>query len=430
MDETPTAGQNQPRSQPVQPGSRVAPKQPAQPQNNTRPPADSSQQPPASSNDPPPIGGVIGGGTQPAAAGNNSSGGSKKPAWLKKVLQAVAVVGLLGVLGYGGYALYQRMQPGHQLEQALVNTFTAESLEVSAAFDVQPVADGGDAFSLQGVLQYDQDGLQLSTAVPIDGEELALTLRFVADEEELYLRLENIGVLAELAADFTGGLSGQTSQEVQQTTQLLTTALQEYDGRWIKVGLSDLQQFAQQQESAAYSQEDIDEIKDLFARSNLIVVREELGERQIDGQTATGYSVDPDFEGLKQFIRDLQTTKLGKNISDGDIEETIQNIDEAAKDWEESRNEGELTFEMWIAGGFVKQVVLSGSDEPGTTENIDITLTFGKYGQSFDITAPSDALDFQQLIQTFFLGSFSQGLENGSAGPDVEFETTPTLPSN
>jgi hypothetical protein len=314
-----------------------------------------------------------------------------------KVLLVIIIIGVLlalvGGAAYGYYYIYR--SPERALNNMIENLVDMRSTEFEATIKPQGETSGIQEVRLSGAI----DGLDGSTA-----PKAMVTVGLMSEQEPagtmsvelrsldslLYLNVKSIPGLEDGAA---AGLTDQWTVFDEATVTQITSAAPLLLGP--VTGSPSAQLTADQRIM----------LRDAFRRANIIVIGDRLGTEEIHDVKSTGYSFTINKEGLKQFLADIRPVLLAHGMSEGDVADAIDNVDDLnllnGQLWIGNRN-----FQLYR----VHLVIESGSAD---IEAVDLMLTMWNQNQPVSVEPPEGAVPFEELLGDIFGSVF------GGAGMEI-----------
>lgn len=311
------------------------------------------------------------------------------------VAAAVAILGGSGVFAYTAW--YQN--PDKVVSDALINAIKARTLtgagtvtatstnySMNLTFDTQST-------STEGVMNVKAD---ITSGQGKDKVTFAASGSGLYKDKTLYLKLNDVAkTVKDLEKSYGEELPGYIDPIVKKI-----------DGRWISFKPSDYEEIdkeaAKQQECMINVFEKLesdkemrDEVIKLYSDNKMIIVKEELGSKSIEGVGSLGYKIDGDKAATENFTRGLGDTKFGKAIKECDSSvDFAKQADEIAKAEDSKDN---VTVELWVSrfGHEITQLTVKGSDSDTT---VDATFN-PKFNKDVAVEAPSDAISVKQLME-------------------------------
>lgn len=345
---------------------------------------------------------------------------TKKPKNNKKLLTILgAVLGLLLLSGLAfAYFTVWGLSPEQKIQKALAKSFSSESLAFNAEFNIEDENFEQSGFSdiaFDGQVSMVEEKMKMKFSAKLNNEEISLEL-LSKSSDKLYLKLMGMSLLAENPDTDVLGIA---------------TALAPLEGKYIMIDNDSLKEAGLTDEllvdpTKELSEEDKKKLGEIIKDSKFFKVTEKLAKKDISGKAATGYVVELDKEGVREFLNKLKDANIESiNLDDEDIDKFMEDLEG------DSEGEEKTRMEIWLAGGRIAQVVFA--DEENSEKN-NFKLTFDKYNEDFDVSEPKDAMTFEEATSLIFGGPSSptdlqlEPQPGGSATEefrsDAEFEFT------
>jgi hypothetical protein len=307
----------------------------------------------------------------PAPSAAPAAPRKRLPKWLLAILAAVVLL-----IGAVAYALVVAKSPEEQIQAAIAKSVTAESASFEGDLTVAGAASAGVG-SLRFSGEGNSDAAEIS--LTIDAGPTTLTVDIVVFENEFFFKVKGLKGLSALAGE---------------TYAPLVSQLETLDDTFIVINQSMLSQLGLpvgQTEQAKLSDADLAKLAELVEKANFFTVTEKLGSKDINGSGAKGYRVKLDRQGLLDFLSALESSDISgiqaMKAQVTTLREALQGSDQADFD--------KLSAEIWLQGGRVGQIVISGDGDGGTTT---VTLTFTSYDQPVSIERPKSAKSLLEVI--------------------------------
>jgi hypothetical protein len=141
-----------------------------------------------------------------------------------------------------------------------------------------------------------------------------------------------------------------------------------------------------------------------------VVTVTEAGEEKVNGKNATKYEIKVDYEKLPDFLMELTEDYKDDFATE---EERLMVVAEIEKFKEEFKNLSEEDKEMLEAvkmnlysdgKHMVRFEILVDVEEQETT--MEIVFTFGNFNKEFEINAPEDYIELEEVINQYMMNSF------------------------
>ena len=412
MDEDNTTP-NQPKATNVEPPKVVDPRPTAPEPNVEQSPADVTRM-----DDPAPT---------LSAAQHNTVKSKSKLLW-----GGVAAIVVL-LFAAGVYAFIQYNQPQNRIKRALVSGLNQDQIAATLGLDVD-VPEEGVTTQLNGRVQLGEDAGYFSLGVEsFEAGAIALSSNFQPEAEfvallddedvidEAYFKLS--GIDKTVVDQYLGALGSQS----QPFDDLYNT----YHDQWIDISqqIEDLEEGEEQAPDLTLSDSDREKLTDIIKDSNLVIIDEELERKDINGDSADGFVVSPDFDGIVLMLEAVRDAELEIVDELNDIDESeidfdvlIEGVEEAKEDYDDSSDDLEIQF--WLDGDEFAQMVFRFENPEG---DFEIVVTTAEYDESL-IEVPEESLPFSDLQEDFTSALFggSAFAPNPSLGPDPAFPQQPS----
>lgn len=371
----------------------------------------------------------------PAVQGNEAPAqpdpASPRPKWRSpKVLAAGIAAAALVVIG-GGSALAYTMwyqNPDKVVHDAIMHMVQAKTMSVAGTvsykgdgvtvdvdLDSKQGAEGSGEFTVNAKVAIDTAGMK-------EDFNATGTGRYIDDT--LYIKLSGLRDVVDDVARQSGG----------QIPEYAADIFDKIEDKWISIKASDYQDineeiskqqtcFTDLMEKTQSDKSMTNELMQLYRDNQVVVVKDELGSKSVNGNGSLGYTVEVDKDATVSFVKGLDGTAFGKELKNCD--ETID-FNEIASDINEETIEEEdvPTIELWVSrfGHRLTEFSIRGGNDEDGTLNILMNPLFD---QEVTVEAPSDATplktvleDIQNTIMEYYMNASSEedlmieGLEN------------------
>ena len=346
---------------------------------------------------------------------------SKKKAWIIGGI----IAGVLALLGGGAALAYNvwYQNPEKVVYDALLGSFKAKSgtidgdltvktdeATINLAFDSK-VKNNDGSINVKATIEGDVDGEKLTVAV--NGSA-------VVKEDTVYFKLDGVQKAVDDIAKTTG----------QEVPGYIEPIIKKVDGQWISVKPSDYEDISEetskQQECIqdtfkALNTDDAmrDEVTNLYIDNKVIVVKEKIGSKSINGVGSLGYKVEVSKDATEAFVRGLDETKFGKALKGCDDSFNFKEAADAIRDTKDD-GMGNITIELWASrfGHQLTQVTVAGKEDD-TVVNLVLNPT---YTDDVSIDAPEDTISMKQLISDIekAVEEYYEDLYDDYYGPQVQ----------
>lgn len=323
---------------------------------------------------------------------------SSKKAWIIGGI----IAGALALLGGGAALAYNvwYQNPEKVVYDALLSSFKAKSgtidgnltvkaneATINLAFDSK-VKDNDGSINVKATIEGDVEGEKLT--IKVDGSA-------VVKNDTVYFKLDGVRKAIDDVAEASG----------MEAPGFLDPIIKKIDGQWISVKPSDYEDISQevskQQECVQETFKTLntddsmrDEVINLYKDNKVIVVKEKIGSKSINGVGSLGYKVEVSKDATEAFVRGLDTTKFGKALKGCDDSLDFKEIADNIRDAESSNGSDDVTLEIWASrfGHELTQVTIAGKDAD-VLVNLVINPTFNT---EVTIEEPKDAISMKQLM--------------------------------
>lgn len=334
----------------------------------------------------------------------------------KKIATAVAVLVLLLGVGYGAFAYFQMQQPENKIKRAVANTLTSESsqYELSIASSDTEAGDFENATLTATGSVIADDAVSFEGALVVDEKvDVDFAIRYVSDS--LYFKFANV---AQAIANYKEELS--PDDEFAEYTQIIATIFGQFDDVWIEVASSELDNVVGEtvdSRTEAEIEADNQKLAEIFADSELFTIQSELGQKQIKDNTAEGYLLSFSVDGFNALLDDIEQAEFN-SVDNEQIKQIRTSLQELESQVESLDTNATQRFELWIADGFIAEVIFSATD---TTSEFELSLVLFNYGNAVPVNVPAETIPFEEFAQAVFGALFGVEAEVlSSAQEDTE----------
>lgn len=337
--------------------------------------------------------------TEPVATAPTPETNPKKN-FKKFLFGGIAALALVLIAGsvFAYTAIYQN--PDRMVHDAIINAIQAKTATMTG--DISYKADGVNIT------------MKLDSASTATNGEFSVTANVAIDTESYKQTFDASG--AGKMVDGTlyvklGGLQAavNTFSSGQSTTipGFLTDIIKKIDNQWISIKASDYQDVskdaAEQQACYTTVMEKIQsdnamrsEVVTLYRDNQVLVIKEELGAKEINSVDSLGFKVEVDQAAATNLIKGIGNTTFGKELKNCNDDIDFNKIADEMAD--ASTSEGvESSVELWVSkmGHEITQVTASVKDKDNTA-NVVLNPLFNK---EVTVEAPQDAIPLKTLIE-------------------------------
>lgn len=312
---------------------------------------------------------------------------------------AAIIVALIGGSALGYSLWYQN--PDKVVHDAVLNvikaktvsstgtiTFTRDDLKMDITFDSKSGENQGE--------------LSATAKITVDTPEMRQDFEMSgigrAVNDTLYVKLSGVKSIAEDTAEQSGGLIPGYAANI----------FEKIEGRWISIKASDYQQINEDISKKQTCLTDLmekmrpdsslaNEVTDLYRDNQIVIIKEELGSKDVNGTGSFGYKVGLDKDAAVSFTKGLGGTGFGKELKNCDEDIDFNEIvDEISK--EVSENENEPVVELWVSrfGHEVTEVSASGNLNDKDAFTVILQPVFNK---EITVEVPEDATSMKTVLQ-------------------------------
>ena len=193
-----------------------------------------------------------------------------------------------------------------------------------------------------------------------------------------------------------------TDKEIEKIKPLISP----YIGKWLHIANDFIPEEIRDQlkgkDAEMLAKEE--ELKTLFINTNFFTIKKEYGVENVNGKKTYHYGISLDENSLKEYIK--QAAKIqGEEIMEADLDE-VAKLAQSATD-----------IELWIGAKdyYLYKATANwdgGAVDSGVDIQVKIILEGKGYNSAIDITAPSDAQEFNPLM-LLMGGMMAPGLDMG-----------------
>lgn len=192
-----------------------------------------------------------------------------------------------------------------------------------------------------------------------------------------------------------------------------------FEKKWINFdSVTDLQneflamaEDANEESANELTEEQLDELKKLFADFSMFTEAELVEETELNGVKVGRYKAKLDADGIHAFMQDIS-----KVLEEEYTKEDEQEMRDVIADV----NAGNLEFWVGLKDSLLYQVAFEGKIEDPETGMIpvDLVVSLSDYDQEFEVSAPESSEDFDALFEQ----SAGTGLFGGFGAGDLMME--------
>jgi len=350
---------------------------------------------------------------QPMAAETPETPQKKKSARFVIGGITAAVIVLLGAGGALAYTQWYQ-NPDKVVHDAIIKAVQTKSLSMTG--DVSYKAEGVDVkMMLDSKSKASNGEINAKATVAVDTPDFKRTfdasgsVRVVGDT--IYAKLSGIQkIINDMREESTGSIPTYVDDIVKKI-----------DDKWISIKASDYEdaskELSEQQKCLTKLAEKVqsdkammNEVTKLYKDHQIIVVKEKLGSKAVQGVSSLGYRVSIDTNATEAFIKGLDTTALGKEMKSCSKDIDFEKIAKDATDESDKDTKTEGKVELWVSqfGHELTQVVADGKDEDAS-----LTMTLQPiFNKDVTVEAPKDATplktlteDIQNMVMHYYMGN-------------------------
>lgn len=323
----------------------------------------------------------------------------------KKWIIGGIVAGAIVLLTGGGALAYNLwyQNPDKVVHDAVISMMQARS--ATLAGDITIKSDEATiALKINSESKDSEGKMDVEAKIDIeDGpQKVSLDVKGAAvmKDDTVYFKLDNLRDIVEEIADMS---------ESAEVLEYLDPVIEKIDGQWISVKPSDYEdaskELSEQQECTQNALKTLnsddavrDEVIDLYRDNQMLIIKDSLGSKSINGVGSLGYEVEFDTEAAKGFVRGMKDTEIGKSLTACDDKIDFDEMaDELDKDSDSADNDTKASLELWASrfGHDMTEIKLSVSDDDmAMSATINPTLN-----TDVEVEAPKDAISVKQLMK-------------------------------
>lgn len=311
-----------------------------------------------------------------------------------------AIIIILTAVGVFGYTVWYQ-NPDKVVHDGVLNMVKANAISSTGAVtyrDEDVVLDIG----LSGGYGENSGELSIAATMTIDTDQIKQDFEAAGVgrliDDTLYIKLSGIEAVVE---EVTAESNGQIPAYAQSIYQKI-------DDKWISIKASDFkdinESIADQQECVTTLLEKMqtennlsEEVINLYNKSQVIFIDEELGSKDINGAESLGFKVSINQSATKSFTEGLKDTNFGKELKEcnNDI-----NFSEIVEDITGSSTEDESSpdIELWVnrsSHEFTEISINEKSENENRSLDIILQPTFNK---PTNVEIPSDVTSFESVL--------------------------------
>ncbi|MDN5275656.1 MAG: hypothetical protein JWN33_305 [Candidatus Saccharibacteria bacterium] len=317
-----------------------------------------------------------------------------KKAWIIGGIIAAALI-VVSAVGVSAYTfVYQN--PERVVLDAISGALQAKTTTYVGSLDFKD-----DSYAVKVSLDGKQDGIHagtLAATVNLTSDDITASIKasVLMDQDGVfYVKIDDLRELLDKIVS-----ESLAEVDLSDYDNIITLV----DSKWVRFSPEDMGEVSEEYSKAQTclmnelkqfkENEDIrKEIAALYDNNRFILVKDSLGNKDINGVSSIGYNIEIDGKKVNSFYKGLGETTLGKKIAACDKRFTFDD-GETYND-----NDKPQTLELWASQFGHELTELKVADKKDSAEYSGLLQP--KFNQDFTVTAPKDFVPLKDVIEEF-----------------------------
>lgn len=336
-----------------------------------------------------------------------------------KLIIGGIIAGALVLFAGGGALAYTQWYQNEDkvVHDAIINVMKAHSIQTTGTV-VYSDKDTKVTLDLDGKSDTAHGEFNVKATIAIDNEDMKRDFNLSGSgrmvDETLYVKVSGIKKVIETMSEETN----------EATPAYLSTVVDKIEDKWISIKASDYkdidEELAKQQECLTGLSGKIqsdktmsNEVTQLYRDHQIVVTKETLGSKRVNGTSSLGYKVAVDRDAAVAFIKGLKDTALGKEMKNCNDDVDFDTIADSIAKETTTETQKAPTIELWISrfGHTITEVSVAG--DTSSSSALHMTLQ-PRFNDTVSVEAPKDATslktimeDIQSAITDYYTGLYS-----------------------